>query len=94
MSTRTRPRLNCGSMSRKSGLPPDMKERLIALAGRHVTSNGVLIVVSRAHRSQVENRDAARAGLGGALEASRQATKEAQGDESEPGRARENEPDL
>lgn len=52
---------------RKSGLPPDVKERLIALAGRHVTGNGVLIVVSRAHRSQVENRDAARAGLAALL---------------------------
>ena len=48
---------------RKSSLPPDLKERLIALAGRHVTTDGVLVVVSRAHKSQVENRDAARAGL-------------------------------
>ena len=52
---------------RKSALPPDVKERLIALAGRHVTTDGVLIVVSRAHRSQVENRDAARAGLAALL---------------------------
>jgi ribosome-associated protein len=47
----------------KSSLPPDVKERLIALAGRHVTTAGVLVVVSRAHRSQAQNRDAARAGL-------------------------------
>jgi ribosome-associated protein len=44
-----------------SSLPPDVKDRLIALAGRGVTSGGVLVVASRAHRSQVRNRDAARA---------------------------------
>ncbi len=43
----------------RSSLPSDMKERLIALAGRRVTTGGVLVVVSRAHRSQLENRDAA-----------------------------------
>ena len=47
----------------KSSLPSDLKERLIAMAGRQVTTNGVLMVVSRAHRSQTENRDAARARL-------------------------------
>lgn len=47
----------------KSSLPPDLKERLIALTGRHVTKDGVLVVVSRAHRSQVQNRDDARARL-------------------------------
>ncbi len=44
-----------------SSLPPDVKGRLITLAGRGVTSRGVLVVVSRAHRSQARNRDAARA---------------------------------
>jgi len=44
-----------------SSLPPDVKDRLIALAGRGVTASGVLVVVSRAHRSQLRNRDAARA---------------------------------
>jgi ribosome-associated protein len=43
-----------------SSLPPDVKDRLIALAGRGVTAGGVLVVVSRAHRSQLRNRDAAR----------------------------------
>ena len=47
----------------KSSLPPDVRERLSALAGRRVTTEGVLVVVSRAHRSQTKNRDAARAGL-------------------------------
>jgi ribosome-associated protein len=46
-----------------SSLPPDVKGRLITLAGRGVTSRGVLVVVSRAHASQARNRDAARARL-------------------------------
>jgi ribosome-associated protein len=44
----------------KSSLPPDVKERLIALGGRQVTSDGVLLIDSRVHRSQKQNRDAAR----------------------------------
>lgn len=47
----------------RSSLPPDVKERLIALAGRHVTAEGVLALVSRAYRSQAQNREAARARL-------------------------------
>jgi ribosome-associated protein len=46
-----------------SSLTPDVKDRLMALAGRAVTTDGVLVVVSRAHRSQSENREAARARL-------------------------------
>ena len=44
---------------RSSHLPADVKKRLIALAGRHVTAEGVLVIVSRVHRSQAKNRDAA-----------------------------------
>ena|ERR1700674_1958850 len=47
----------------RSSLPLDVRERLIALAGRHVTTDGVLVVDSRAYRSQAQNRDAARARL-------------------------------
>ena len=47
----------------RSSLPRDVQARLIALAGRHVTTGGVLLVVGRVHRSQAENRDAARARL-------------------------------
>ena len=47
----------------KSSLPADVKERLTALAGRHVTRDGVLVLVSRAHRSQLKNRETARARL-------------------------------
>ena len=42
-----------------SSLPADVKERLRILAGRTVTTDDVLLVTSRVHRSQVENRDAA-----------------------------------
>jgi ribosome-associated protein len=43
-----------------SSLPPEVKERLTRAAGRHVTTEGVLVDVSRAFRSQVENRNAVR----------------------------------
>jgi len=45
---------------RASALPPDVRKRLIALAGARVTSSGVLDIVSRVHRSQAQNREAAR----------------------------------
>ena len=47
----------------RSSLPPDVKKRLIGIGGRHVTSNGVLVVVSRTDRSQAKNRETARARL-------------------------------
>jgi ribosome-associated protein len=46
-----------------SSLPPDMKERLIALAGHRMTGEGVLLIDSREHRTQGMNREAARARL-------------------------------
>src|SRR5262245_55279547 len=46
-----------------SSLPPDVKTRLIALAGHRLTSDGVLLIDSREHRTQAQNRDAARARL-------------------------------
>ena len=45
---------------RASSLPPDVKERLAALAGTRMTSNGVLVIDSRQHRTQAQNRAAAR----------------------------------
>jgi ribosome-associated protein len=48
---------------RASSLPEDVKERLVALAGRRVTSDGVLVIDSRESRSQTQNRAAARARL-------------------------------
>jgi ribosome-associated protein len=46
-----------------SALPPDLKQRLAALAGSRLTGEGVLLIDSREHRTQGLNRDAARARL-------------------------------
>ncbi|HMD37319.1 MAG TPA: alternative ribosome rescue aminoacyl-tRNA hydrolase ArfB [Vicinamibacterales bacterium] len=46
-----------------SSLPPDVKERLAAMAGSRITADGVLIIDSREHRTQAQNREAARARL-------------------------------
>ena len=46
-----------------SSLPPDVKARLIALAGNRMTSEGVLLIDSRESRTQGQNREAARARL-------------------------------
>jgi ribosome-associated protein len=48
-------------------LPPDVRKRLIELAGSSVTSAGVLVLVGRGYRSQAENRAAVRARLAGLL---------------------------
>ena len=44
----------------KSSLPDDVKLRLMLLAGSRLTDEGVLLIDSRAHRTQSQNRDAAR----------------------------------
>jgi ribosome-associated protein len=46
-----------------SSLPPYVKSRLTALAGGRMTAEGVLVLDSREHRTQGQNRDAARARL-------------------------------
>ena len=46
-----------------SSLPADMKARLTVLGGRRVTAGGVLLIDSREHRTQSQNREAARARL-------------------------------
>jgi ribosome-associated protein len=46
-----------------SSLTQDVKARLVALAGRRVTGDGVLLIDSREHRTQAQNREAARARL-------------------------------
>ena len=43
-----------------SQLPQAVKKRLLALAGKRATADGVLVIVSRAHRTQGQNREAAR----------------------------------
>ena len=46
-----------------SSLPAEVKQRLIAQAGKRMTAEGVLLIDSREHRTQLQNRDAARARL-------------------------------
>ena len=48
---------------RASSLPPDVKERLLALPGRRVTKDGVLVIKSQSARSQEQNRALALARL-------------------------------
>ncbi|MDQ6891723.1 MAG: aminoacyl-tRNA hydrolase [Acidobacteriota bacterium] len=43
-----------------SSLPEDMKQRVAALAGKRMTTEGVLVIDSREHRTQAQNREAAR----------------------------------
>lgn len=43
-----------------SALPEDVKARLSALAGSRMTVEGVLVIDSREHRTQAQNRAAAR----------------------------------
>ena len=48
---------------RDCSLPASVKERLIALAGHRITADGLLLIDSREHRTQLQNREAARARL-------------------------------
>ena len=43
-----------------SSLPAEVKTRLAALAGKKMTGDGVLLIDSREHRTQAQNRAAAR----------------------------------
>ncbi len=51
-----------------SSLPAAVKQRVIALAGSRVTDEGVVLIDSREHRTQRQNRDAARARLAALVE--------------------------
>lgn len=46
-----------------SSLPDDMKARIVKMAGKRLTADGVLMIDSRAYRTQAQNREAARARL-------------------------------
>jgi ribosome-associated protein len=50
-------------------LPDDVKSRLVALAGRRMVNGQVLLIDSREHRTQAQNREAARLRLAELLEA-------------------------
>jgi ribosome-associated protein len=52
-------------------LPEDVKARLARLAGRRMTSDGWLVIVAREHRTQGQNRDAARARLAALIDRAR-----------------------
>lgn len=41
-------------------LPADVRARLVALGGARVTAAGVLVIDAREHRTQAQNREAAR----------------------------------
>jgi ribosome-associated protein len=43
-----------------SSLPDDVRERLIRLAGRRLTKDGVLVITAQRHRAQERNRQDAR----------------------------------
>jgi ribosome-associated protein len=64
VSTAVELRFNVGA----SSLPEDVKERLRQLAGSRITSDDVLLIDSREHRTQAQNREAARARLAALLE--------------------------
>ena len=44
----------------RSALPPDVRARLVRLAGRRVTAEGVLVITAQRHRTQERNRSDAR----------------------------------
>jgi ribosome-associated protein len=47
-------------VARSTALEEDVKARLQRLAGTRMTAEGVLVIDARAHRTQAQNRDAAR----------------------------------
>jgi ribosome-associated protein len=50
-------------VARSPSLPFGVRQRLMALAGRRLTKDGVLVLVARRHREQERNRADARARL-------------------------------
>ena len=52
-----------------SSLPDDVRMRLIAMAGKRINNEGVLLIDSREHRTQAMNREAARARLAALVQA-------------------------
>jgi ribosome-associated protein len=51
-------------VAQSPSLPDDVRRRLLALAGKRATQDGVLIITSRVHRTQEANRAEARVRLG------------------------------
>jgi ribosome-associated protein len=70
---------------RKSWLDPEVQDRLIALAGKRVTLDDVVVIDSREHRTQTMNREAARARLAALIEEASKRPKKRR--PTRPGRA-------
>jgi ribosome-associated protein len=64
VSTAVELRFNIGA----SSLPEDVKDRLRLLAGNRVNSSDILLIDSREHRTQAQNRESARARLAALVE--------------------------
>jgi ribosome-associated protein len=64
VSTAVQLRFNVGA----SSLPEEVKARLRALAGTRMIADDVLLIDSREHRTQAQNREAARARLSALVE--------------------------
>jgi ribosome-associated protein len=47
-------------VARSPSLPPDVRERLLAIAKRQITADGVLVIKAMRYRTQAENRQDAR----------------------------------
>ena len=45
---------------RSPSLPDDVRVRLMRLAGRRLTQDGVLVITAQSHRTQLQNREDAR----------------------------------
>jgi ribosome-associated protein len=44
----------------RSALPADVRARLVQMAGKRLTADGVLVITAQRHRTQARNRDDAR----------------------------------
>jgi ribosome-associated protein len=69
----------------RSSLPADVKGRLTALAGNRMTTEGVLLIDSREHRTQAMNREAAVARLVNLIQAAAKRPKTRR--KTKPGKA-------
>ena len=56
-------------------LPDAVKDRLVRLAGQRMTTDGWLVISAREHRTQGQNREAARARLLALIERARHAPR-------------------
>lgn len=60
---------------REAPLPDAVKDRLVRLAGQRMTTDGWLVISAREHRTQGQNREAARARLLALIDRARKAPR-------------------